>query len=418
MDEVKVADLPTPRAAPRSIEAIASPASWETVLIVSADGKDAESLAATVAEAGFRSALAGPDAAGLREATENHLALVFARIGRDDRSVLHFIEGLQRNLGSTAPPVLAVVTGDDACFERAYLYGARDVIASPVPPSLLRVKVARLARRRSRIGRIGSFVLRKILGRGGMGTVYLAERTGSSEPVALKAIDAGPGGADAESVARFHRECELLRSIAAPGVPRFFDAGRDGDVFYCVMEYVAGKPLTRVVEAGPLDAESIAQLLDELGETLDSLHAAGLVHRDVKPGNVILGEDGRAWLIDFGLAKRQLDHALTRADDVLGTVPYMAPEVIVGLPGGAPADAFALGMTALEAGLGACPIDGSHFSVAARYAKGQVPSARERLRGAPSWLISLIDALLVPEPGLRLSIAGMRERLARIRRST
>lgn len=392
-----------------------------TVLVVGADLARATDLLPHVRAAGFPAEVAAPDAAAFDRALASPPALLIADIGERDVATLRFADRLRQTLGSLAPAVIAIVEGDETSFERAFVYGAKDVLSRPVTPSLLRVQVARHIRRPSP-GIVGGYRILRVLGRGGMGTVYLAQcppaaRVASGaapappELAALKVLETPSTGLDAESVARFRRECAALRALTAPGIPRFLEAGRDGDAFFCAMEYVAGETLARALERGPLTDLEVARIVDEVGEALEEIHALGLIHRDVKPGNVIRGRDGRHRLVDFGLARAKDDWALTRPSEVLGTVAYMAPELIRGEPIGDAADAFALGMTAFEAALGASPLEGSTYDVASRIAQGKVPRAGERLAGAASELVAALDGLLAADPRARMPIAEARAKV-------
>ena len=379
------------------------------VLIVSSSSARAAELAPHVQDAGFEAWTVAPDEAGFGAARAIPPALVLVDAGAGDPAALRFISRLRGALGSRAPSVIAIVEGEEPCFELAFGRGACDVLSWPVPASLLRVKVARHVRRLIPAV-IGGFAIRRILGRGGMGTVYLAERQG--ELSALKVLEPPSGGHDAESVARFRRECDALRSLCAPGIPRFLEAGRDGDAFFCAMEYVAGETLAKALERGPLTDSEVVRIVAEVGEALEEMHAIGLIHRDVKPHNVIRGRDGRLRLVDFGLARTADDLELTRASEVLGTVAYMAPELLRGERASASVDAFALGMTTFEAALGASPIVGSTFDVASRIARGELPRPSERLAGAAPELVAVVEGLLAVDPDERLTI---REARARVR---
>src|SRR6266508_762196 len=151
--------------------------------------------------------------------------------------------------------------------------------------------------------KFGGFRIELTLGQGGMGIVYLATELRLDRQVALKVIRSELAG-DENFRARFRSESRTAASVEHPRVVTVFGAGERDSLLYVAMRYVPGRDLGRLVEAnGPLPPERAAELIAQVGDGLDAVHAAGLVHRDVKPHNVIVGEDGHAYLADFGLAK-------------------------------------------------------------------------------------------------------------------
>src|SRR5215218_5400057 len=174
--------------------------------------------------------------------------------------------------------------------------------------------------------------IERILGRGGMGIVYLASERRLQRSVAHKVIR--PEIADDRRFRdRFRLESRTAASIEHPRVVTVYGAGEHDGLLFVAMRYVPGFDLQRLVESrGPLDPERAAGMIAQVADGLDAVHAAGLVHRDVKPANVILGEGERgAYLTDFGLAKAvAATTGLTTTGQVIGTVDYMAPEQIEG----------------------------------------------------------------------------------------
>ncbi|MBI3724175.1 serine/threonine protein kinase [bacterium] len=321
---------------------------------------------------------------------------------------------LKQTLGTRAPPALAIVAGDDEReLENAYDAGARDVLARPVPVALLRVKALRYASRdRHSPRRIGDYEVVRVLGRGGTGTVYLAMR--GALPVALKVLDVRD--AEPETLARCRREADLLRALTCREIPRFVDAGRLQDDVFFAMEFVPGETLHALAARGPLPEPLVARVLGDVARALATIHAAGLVHRDVKPANIIVPPAGPAKLVDFGIAKLMSDRTLTRGDVIVGTTPYLAPELFAGEEADTATDAFALGMTGLEALLGRCPLEGSRFSIASRLLRGDVPDPVQLLPHADRRLVAMIEGLLARERRVRHGIAHARAALAAISR--
>jgi serine/threonine protein kinase len=190
----------------------------------------------------------------------------------------------------------------------------------------------------------GGFRIERTLGQGGMGIVYLATELQLDRQVALKVIRADLAGND-NFRARFRSESRTAASVEDPRVVTIFGAGEAEGLLYVAMRYVPGRDLGRMVEAdGPLSPDDAARLIAQVADGLDAVHAAGLVHRDVKPHNVIVDEDGDAHLADFGLAKAMgATTGLTASGQVIGTVDYMAPEQIEARRVDARTDVYALG---------------------------------------------------------------------------
>ena len=188
------------------------------------------------------------------------------------------------------------------------------------------------------------------LGRGGMGVVWLARQVALDRLVAIKQVL--PGTTDPIDLARFRREGALLRDMVHPGLVRLLDYELDAPTPYLVLEYVEGARslIDLIAREPPMHTRALA-LAQGIAEALGHVHERGVIHRDLKPGNVLLGPDGRPRLIDLGLA-RSLNAAeaerLTNHGEVMGTMVYMAPEQLTGMPTDARADVYALGLVLYE----------------------------------------------------------------------
>ena len=186
----------------------------------------------------------------------------------------------------------------------------------------------------------GRYTLERRLGVGGMAAVWLARDERLARPVAVKALS-DLLATDAVYVQRFRREARVAAGLSHPGLVRVFDFG-DEPRPYLVMEYVAGGTLAeRLREGGEVDC---AALVRQLLGALAHVHAARIVHRDVKPGNILVGADGEPRLTDFGIAQPEDATRLTRTGGVMGTVRYLAPEVMQGAPATPLSDLYSLGM--------------------------------------------------------------------------
>lgn len=198
---------------------------------------------------------------------------------------------------------------------------------------------------------IGGYVVVETLGRGGSGAVYKVT-DGAGDEAALKLVDAGP---DDVAVQRLRREVQALQSLRHPAVPRVIDAEFEEDSTFVVFELVPGTSLFYYVqEHGPLRGEELAHFAETTASALEAVHAAGVVHRDVTPSNIMMGARGPV-LIDFGLAHRTEDERLTRDGLVSGTTGYVAPEVINGTEPGPVADDWAWAATLAFAMSGRAP---------------------------------------------------------------
>jgi Protein kinase domain len=190
-----------------------------------------------------------------------------------------------------------------------------------------------------------------LLDRGGMGVLYKATDVDLDRVVALKII-APEHTQNETAVARFKAEARLAASIEHPNVVPIHRGGEDGGVLYLAMRYVPGTNLRRIIDRGPMELTRVARIIGEIAGALDAAHAKGLVHRDVKPANILVsgkGEDEHAYLADFGLTKRvgsAMD--LTRAGAWVGTPDYVAPEQIQGHTVDRRADVYSLGCVLYE----------------------------------------------------------------------
>ena len=190
----------------------------------------------------------------------------------------------------------------------------------------------------------GGYEIESLLGRGGMGAVYLATHARLERKVALKVI-AGELANDPGFRARFLQESQLAASLDHPNVIPIYDADEVGGVLYLAMRYVSGPSLqTLLRERGSLSPGETQRLAEQIGGALDAAHRAGLVHRDVKPANILVAEPGsHAYLCDFGLAKRTSSEGMTQTGSFLGTVDYCSPEQVQGETLDGRADVYSFG---------------------------------------------------------------------------
>ncbi len=255
--------------------------------------------------------------------------------------------------------------------------------------------------------RLGRYRILEALGRGGMGVVYRAHDPELDREVAVKALSAAllvEGEEREEFLERFRREARAAARLSHPGIVAVHDAGIDepSGTPYLVMELVQGVTLHAVLrEQGALPVSQALEIVGEVGAALAEAHRAGIVHRDVKPGNVLLDVRGRARLADFGIA-RLPGSELTRAGAGLGTPGFAAPEVVRGGVADARSDLFSLGALAYALLTGRRPFDGPTPSAATLAVLEREPEPPTVLRPElPRGLSEAVLAALAKEPARR-----------------
>lgn len=195
--------------------------------------------------------------------------------------------------------------------------------------------------------RIAQYEVRRIVGRGGMGTVYEAHEPNLERSVALKVLSPEAGG-DRENVDRFKREAKVLAQIEHPNVLRVYQLGRVGSVIFIAQEYVEGEDYETLVDRdGPLPLEIALEVIESVAAGLGAVHDLGVIHRDLKPSNVMRRKDGRIKVLDFGIAKpitANMGPDITRAGMFLGTLGYCSPEQIRGEKLSIRSDIYSLGV--------------------------------------------------------------------------
>src|SRR3954465_7276937 len=246
-------------------------------------------------------------------------------------------------------------------------------------------------------------MLGKVLGRGGMGVVYEAQHVHLGRKVALKLL-APEWSQNADFRARFLRESQLAASLEHPGIVTVYDAGEVDGVLYLAMRFVPGTDLAALLSQRVLlpllDAISI---LGQVASALDAAHAAGLVHRDVKPANVMI-EGERSYLTDFGLTKRTTadSRPLTATGQFFGTVDYVAPEQIQGAVQDGRVDVYALGCVLFECLTGSRPYPrDSQLSVIYAHLNDPPPRATERRSDLPPAVDGVIARAMAKAPEQR-----------------
>jgi eukaryotic-like serine/threonine-protein kinase len=248
------------------------------------------------------------------------------------------------------------------------------------------------------------------LGAGGFGVVWLAHDEQLDRAVALKRI-----GVAGQDPARAEREALAAARLAHAGIVALYEAGRDDDAVYLVSELVRGRTLDELIAEGELSDRDVLRIGVALCDALEHAHGRGVVHRDVKPGNVIVPDEpaaGVAKLTDFGIARVLGDDALTRTGDVVGTLAYMAPEQAEGRQSAEPADLYSLAIVLYEALAGVNPVRGRGPAATARRVGARLPPLGRLRRDLPLALCEAIDIAVLPRPEQRGTLADLREALS------
>jgi serine/threonine protein kinase len=253
----------------------------------------------------------------------------------------------------------------------------------------------------------GRYRIDDTLGHGGMAVVYLAHDRELGRPVALKLLAVHLAG-DGDFRKRFVREARVAARLSHPNVVHVYDAGEDEGRPFIVMEYVPGETLARVLlRRRRLPADEAAALARQTALGLQHAHDAGLVHRDVKPQNLLLRDDGVLKIADFGIARAAEFSRLTQLGTVLGTASYLAPEQALGEEVGPEADIYSLGAVLYELLTGRPPYEfASLADLAEKQRDGTIVPVRDLEPSVPSELEALVMRCLAREPRFRPASAG------------
>jgi serine/threonine-protein kinase len=260
---------------------------------------------------------------------------------------------------------------------------------------------------------VGHYRILEVLGRGGMGVVYKAEDTRLGRLVALKFLPEELAR-DPEAVERFAREARAASALNHPHICTIYEVGEDQGRVYLAMEYIAGEPLDQRVRGGSLPAEVVIRWGAQIADGVAHAHERGLLHRDLKSANVIITADGRAKVLDFGLAQPLAEADLkqvtrsrvapSEAGTLAGTVAYMAPEILRGERADPPSDIWGLGVLLYEMAVGTPPFRGqTSFALTSAILTEPPPSLPS---GIPAALAAIIERCLAKDSTQRYQQAG------------
>ncbi len=260
----------------------------------------------------------------------------------------------------------------------------------------------------------GRYQLDSRIAVGGMGEVWRATDLVLGRAVAVKLLRSGCAGSEQDH-ARFRAEARHAGSLSHPGIARVYDY-READPphpAYLVMELVDGSSLDRLLDEGPLDPARTMGLIAQAAAALQAAHSAGLVHRDIKPGNLLVGPDGDVKITDFGIAYAAGSASVTSPGALIGTPAYLAPERAAGAPATPAADLYALGIVAYQCLTGGLPFDGEPLAVALAHLEQPVPPLPPDV---PADVAALVAGLTAADPLARPASAGeVAERAERLR---
>jgi len=251
----------------------------------------------------------------------------------------------------------------------------------------------------------GRYWLERELGRGGMGIVFLARDIALDRPVALKLLPSVLA-IQPELRERFLREARTAAKLSHPNIVPIHLVEQHGDVVFFVMTFVDGETLgQRVRRAGPLSASQATRVVQEVAWALAYAHGRGVVHRDVKPDNILLDKDtGRAMVTDFGIARVAETATMSRAGEIVGTMQYMSPEQASGEAVDGRSDLFSLGVTAFYALTGKLPFDGPNLpAIILRIVSAEVPRLATLRPDIPLSLAESVDRCLAKQPDARFA---------------
>ena len=266
----------------------------------------------------------------------------------------------------------------------------------------------------------GRYELQRRVGRGGMAEVFLARDRLLDRPVAIKILFP-EFATDPSFVARFRREAQSAANLNHPNIVGVYDWGKERGTYYIVMEYVDGRTVSDILRSdGPIEAKRAAGIAADVAAALGFAHRKGVVHRDVKPGNVLITASGEVKVADFGIARAMTSSSeenLTQTGSVMGTATYFSPEQAQGKPVDPRSDLYSLGVVLYEMASGKPPFSAdSPVAIAYKHVQEPLPPLHEKVPGVPRGYEAVTNKALAKDPDRRYQDAGeLRADLLRFR---
>ncbi|MEZ4414222.1 MAG: protein kinase [Gemmatimonadota bacterium] len=252
---------------------------------------------------------------------------------------------------------------------------------------------------------IGRYRIESELGRGGMGVVYRATQVTLNRTVAVKMLPRQM--ADEENLERFRREAQTLAQLAHEGIVHIYDVEEHEGSHFIIMEFVGGGSLGGVIQReAPLPPHRAVEITAQVASALSAAHRRGIIHRDIKPDNILFDDQGRPRLTDFGIAHMRDANSKTKTGVMLGTPYYMSPEQARGKPVTPASDLYALGVLLYEMLSGEVPFQGEDaVAIAIQHIQQEPPSLAERAPGTPAELVAVVSRLMAKDPEQRYATA-------------
>jgi formylglycine-generating enzyme required for sulfatase activity/serine/threonine protein kinase len=253
---------------------------------------------------------------------------------------------------------------------------------------------------------LGGYHVIEWIGSGNMAEVYKAMQPSVNRAVAIKIMSAALAG-DTEFVKRFQQEAKVVARLEYPNILPVIDYGEEEQALYLVMRYLKGGTLHDLIQAGPLPPQVVLRYLTEIGQAIDYAHGLDIVHRDIKPRNVLLDLDGNPFIADFGLAKITSAAALTLSGQIMGTPRYISPERALGRPVDGRSDLYSLGVILYEMLTGHVPYDAdSTVDLVMQHIESPIPSVTAANPQLPPAFDDILNRALAKDPADRYPTAG------------
>jgi eukaryotic-like serine/threonine-protein kinase len=253
---------------------------------------------------------------------------------------------------------------------------------------------------------IGPYVLEQLIGRGGMAAIYKARDSRNNRIVALKLLNV-QHNTDTEKVERFRREAQSAAALRHPHIVPIYEIGSADGYYYIAMRYISSGSLHDAIERkGPLPVKESCAIFHQIASALDAAHAKGIVHRDVKPSNILISDNGTAYLADFGVARVAGREMLTEYGALVGTPEFMSPEQIKGNPVDGRSDIYSLGLSLYMALTGKAPFSGPTAAVLYKQAHTPPPLPRQLNSALPLAMDRILKKSLEKEPSKRYQKAA------------
>ncbi|MDC3379237.1 protein kinase [Planctomycetota bacterium] len=390
------------------------------VMVVDDDGVALAVLARGLSRRGYRVITYRDPMVAMEHLSLDLPAAVITDMRMPGMTGLDVVTRVQEILGDDAPPVVVVSSEDDeSMLEEAFRLGAADYLLKPVNEKELKAKLERALKPRvpkkketrapSFPSQVGKWKLLESIGRGGTACVFRALKLDGSDTTyyALKIV--WPHLVDCtETLLRFRREIDTLGHLEHDRLVTFVESGRHDSYFYYVMSYLAGGSLRdRIRKQGARPAVDAMEMLAEAIKPLGYLHGQGLVHRDIKPGNLFYDEHDNLVVGDFGLAKQLADRGITLSEEFIGTPLYLAPEVLRSPEFDETVDFYALGVCALEMLLGEPPLqEVDSLRLIATIMEEGLPPTEQLVPGIDKSVAAVLGKMLDPDPQKRYRTAA------------